>query len=38
MENLLNSDKQTSDKITKYEYTKVIGLRSTRFSWDATID
>jgi len=33
MENLLNSkDKQTSDKITKYEYTKVIGLRSTQIS------
>lgn len=33
METLLNSkDKCTSDKITKYEYTKVIGLRSTQIS------
>lgn len=33
MEELLNSkDKHTSDKITKYEYTKVIGLRSTQIS------
>ena len=33
MEKLLNStEKRTSDKITKYEYTKVIGLRSTQIS------
>jgi DNA-directed RNA polymerase subunit K/omega len=33
METLLNStDKKTSDKITKYEYTKVIGLRATQLS------
>lgn len=33
MEKLLNStDKCTSDKITKYEYTKVIGLRATQIS------
>lgn len=33
MEKLLNSkDKRTTDKITKYEYTKVIGLRSTQIS------
>jgi len=33
MEELLNStNKRTSDKITKYEYTKVIGLRATQLS------
>lgn len=33
MEKLLYSeDKCTSDKITKYEYTKVIGLRATQLS------